>query len=61
MKIKVVNLKDRRIEVIYKNVDSVNDNVLDSAVYRQLQMGEETATYPVSDWEFYKMDWKRMF
>lgn len=61
MTIKVVNKENPKIFTIYKNVDEIrtafNDNGL---ICGRLVIGEEAATFPIMEWDFYKLGYTKM-
>ena len=62
MTLKVVNRNDEGTYSVYYNVDSVKDVFDDNGNFcHQIRIGEETATFPACEWEFFKLDWVRMF
>lgn len=62
MKIKVVNRDNPELFTIYENVSAVRSTFNDSGAYcHQLLIGEDTATYPASEWKFYNLDFVEMF
>lgn len=62
MVVKVVNRKNPELHVLYENVKNVTDVFDENRNYcHMLHVGEETATFPVCEWEFYKMDWVSLF
>lgn len=62
MTIKVINREDSNIEIIYNNVEKVTDCFTDNGVFaHRIHIGEETATFPACEWQFYKLDFVRMF
>lgn len=62
MKVKVINRQDRDICCTYENVDAVVNVFNDNGNFcHQVQMGNETATFPACEWEFFKLDWVQMF
>ena len=62
MTVKVVNRGNPEIYTIYKNVSAVRDVFNDFGVFcHQLQIGEDTATYPACEWKFYNLEFVEMF
>lgn len=62
MLVKVINRADPSICNTYANVDNVVDVFDDNRNFcHQIQIGSETATFPACEWEFFKLDWVRMF
>lgn len=55
MTIKVENRRNPALYQIYSAVDKITEiNDGEGTIRRQLHIGEETATYPVSEWKFYE-------
>jgi len=61
MIIKVENRSNPEIHEIYLNVDKVVDKFEDGIYCYQLQIENETATFPVCEWKVYKQDWVEYF
>ena len=58
MLVKVVNRENQEVHEVYANVDSVTDVFDENGNYcKRVNIGDETATFPASEWKLYKLDW----
>ena len=63
MTIKVTNRDNPEIERIYNDVCDVENVYNDNGVYchRIVTGAQQTATFPASEWNFYRLEYVKMF
>ena len=61
MTIKVENRFNPEIYEIYLGVDKVINKFVNEIYCHQLQIGNETATFPVREYKIYKQNWVEYF